>query len=555
MVKVSTDSIVIKTDQVSRLFDKNDLSGIRIRSSKNCCTPVEKEFTFCTAKSDCSYTTLYCTDSPGDICQDGFNDGSAPTCRDTNFVYIYKFYFEINGVKYNALSSTDSFDIRDAAAMTALKAKLLKWLGEQSCVNTGVDITVKKTGSNYCVKITFTELPYGYVPDYIQIRGKDICYAKSYFDCVSTDNVDPCLADDYARCLDFKLRIPLVEGSYRLYNITFQKPNCDKEIVQFEQTIGESSTEYYDFTYQIGKTVDFRDLYAQLNTWLTDNEYSGTFTISVLNGELILDFEGLTLGLLPVSWSYLDPEKYSVGNFECVSLTPLTPTCVWTADISDTGDCNAVSGKSYYAYVTKWVEGSVAPTPSGISSVDISDTAALLTVLKSAFPDGIVSVDTKIKIRDSKFIPDAVFVQRPDGTTEKIKFTCTNLSHVCDSDSEDTSDVGFTQDSIIIYPGLYGQTTIEDGIYPVEIVYVSRNGDLTTERYCVFQGAEIECKILCVIEGNPESDVHHLYEVLKFAGDCYDCDCSKACLIYKELVRKINKELNAQGKSDQCFTC
>jgi hypothetical protein len=99
--------------------------------------------------------------------------------------------------------------------------------------------------------------------------------------------------------------------------------------------------------------------------------------------------------------------------------------------------------------------------------------------------------------------------------------------------SED-SGVSLAFSELVLSPELFNKLEFIDGIYSVEVIVKSDEGDII-ESSCAFVDCTLKCKLVQHYIDNPTSNLYHLYELIDEAIRCNTCSCQDACDIYRSL--------------------
>ena len=136
----------------------------------------------------------------------------------------------------------------------------------------------------------------------------------------------------------------------------------------------------------------------------------------------------------------------------------------------------------------------------------------------------------------------------PSTTTITLDITCnctgTPLSITIDElgDLEYSGGVAsFVIDSTILEQAT---STIDDGIYHIELTVNKDSGEYYNAEVCVGILCTAKCEVVEYLASNLSSDIHKYIQVLdEWINDCDACDCSKACIVYTYLRKLLNEEI------------
>ena len=100
--------------------------------------------------------------------------------------------------------------------------------------------------------------------------------------------------------------------------------------------------------------------------------------------------------------------------------------------------------------------------------------------------------------------------------------------------------------SFVIDPTALSQndSTLDDGIYHIELTIVKDTGEYYNAELCVAIVCIAACDSISYLANNLSSDIHKYVVALEdWVNNCDACDCSKACIIYKYLRKILDDEI------------
>lgn len=109
---------------------------------------------------------------------------------------------------------------------------------------------------------------------------------------------------------------------------------------------------------------------------------------------------------------------------------------------------------------------------------------------------------------------------------------------LCDNETSDTivaGDVDGSGNWTLDTTALFGEATLDDGIYGFKLVIKKTDGSIITEYNCLFIDNETTCKIAEKVATSGDSELALYGYLLTYAQNC-DCDCSDLCIIYKKVL-------------------
>lgn len=136
----------------------------------------------------------------------------------------------------------------------------------------------------------------------------------------------------------------------------------------------------------------------------------------------------------------------------------------------------------------------------------------------------------------------------PDTTTITLDITCNCASTPLSITIDELSDLEYAGGvaSFIINPTVLSQltSTIDDGVYHIELTVNKDSGEYYNAQVCVGILCTAKCETVTYLAENLGSDIHKYVEVLdEWINYCDACDCSKACIIYSYLRKLLDEEI------------
>lgn len=106
----------------------------------------------------------------------------------------------------------------------------------------------------------------------------------------------------------------------------------------------------------------------------------------------------------------------------------------------------------------------------------------------------------------------------------------------------------FTSTISITSTSITSLDSFSTGVYKIEMVIKKSDGSYHKESQCRFIDCdEMECRVITDFEAKPENAL--LYQALKAFSACPQCDCSKICKIYNELIPEDTNECGCNESS------
>lgn len=128
-----------------------------------------------------------------------------------------------------------------------------------------------------------------------------------------------------------------------------------------------------------------------------------------------------------------------------------------------------------------------------------------------------------------------------------------NVTHNCGTaltiTIDSTDDFEYADDvaSYVLTPEILGQSsdsTLEDGVYHIELTVVKEDGAYYNVSVCVALVCIAACEAVSYLANNLGSDIHKYVVALEdWVNSCDACDCSKACIIYTFLRKLLDDEV------------
>lgn len=94
---------------------------------------------------------------------------------------------------------------------------------------------------------------------------------------------------------------------------------------------------------------------------------------------------------------------------------------------------------------------------------------------------------------------------------------------------------------LTILPEDIGETaTIPDGVYSFTLT--ETNVDITREFACHWVDCSTTCRLADYILEHPDTNIYAYIMGLQFMNTCAEVDCKDYCLMYDELISKLNED-------------
>lgn len=98
----------------------------------------------------------------------------------------------------------------------------------------------------------------------------------------------------------------------------------------------------------------------------------------------------------------------------------------------------------------------------------------------------------------------------------------------------------------IINPTIVSQSnsTLNDGIYHIELTVVKDSGEYYNASLCVGIVCTASCDAITYLANNLNSDIHKYVVALEdWVNQCSECECDDACIIYTYLRKLLDDEV------------
>lgn len=138
----------------------------------------------------------------------------------------------------------------------------------------------------------------------------------------------------------------------------------------------------------------------------------------------------------------------------------------------------------------------------------------------------------------------------PDTTTITLDITYNCGSTPISITIDELGDLSYSDGvaSFVIDPTTVNQSTstLDDGIYHIELTVVKDAGDYYNAEMCVGVLCVASCDAITYLSNNLESDIHkYVVAIEDWVNSCDACDCSKACIIYTYLRKLLDDEVES----------
>lgn len=552
-------SVKLASPTLAKAFASGTLTKVKLSARHNCCDGrfFDKELDFEYPEPVCDWSVFFATDvvDPA-ICVSP--DGQ--TCVDKFYTELKAVYISAGGALINVITQT--YDISVATA-SAIQADIDAQLANEGYHAAASQVTITDRGSgNWGIEVLIEGLPRGVVPNSIIMGNSTVCFARPYFTCDTGVEGAECVQFESAYDLHRKGTV-----NYSLWYLLVVNPGTGT---------AEKITFNFNFAYDINSptSIDFTAVKSAVEAWFDFRGVTGvTFDITLVNGRISTVFSGHYEGFEPIRFfleNKTQEEVYQI-EYNCTEFTVPQPTCEFVATVE-----TKFPGKEGSAVVGVYL----FPEPGGIltniiagNSYDISmetERDDLIAAIEAwfaanAWPDVVAAITVEdgigagsvFKVSISNFVGEVygVTTYTNVGRTETYEFICGDIDYIPSEYSPDK--IVFTPEGLMLMPPFFGGSgVVPDGVYAINLVTETKDGIKTTERACVFVDCQIKCDLISAMAKDPTSDLHHYYEAIKYAEECPDCECEKACVLYKELLTRVGKLLNKDvGICEPCSNC
>lgn len=557
------EDFYIASEQAKRLFTTNDLASVTLDVTRNCCSgeAIQTDFEFEFPDLNCIYKADFCTfNSNTGICikPDGVD---ADTCYDMFYTTFRRLYVSINGETVSAVKG--EYDITDPLVVGELNEEINQFFKDEgySGVTATMTVTTANGDVDYCISISIEGLPNGVVPESFVIGNETPCFALPLFECVFEGRGD-CVEQTASLSLDRFRDIKGTKVYPTFYN--FVTITVDNNGVEQELQLGN------DFIYYVPTptSVDFTGVNNYFKAVYNNAGFDADFDVSIdINHNLIIKVSNYTAEPKYITLFYPPPiESFGVDNFTCSAYEDPLPTCDWKTEIIrglDDSDIKTIStlfiqddnlaapisilSKPYDLFVPRQRSEFVDEvngwfTNNGYTGeIEVTVTADKITLEINNISEGLT--------------PYSALLASGDGNIYEFLFYCGNITNIPDTVTYNPLVLEYRPDYIIVKPGYFGTTELKDGIYNFVLTIVGKDGTIYTEHFCYFVDDETKCNIIKALVKDPNSRVHHYYEAILHASDCNDCDCAKACELYRYLLTNLNTILNGKQQMCRCYNC
>lgn len=470
-------------------------------------------------------------------------------CLDGDFFKIRELHLSYNQVVTQLLKKI--YNMRIASDRAELKKIIEKYLNDR-CKKGKVDISytldLESQTQKECYEITIYDVSNNLLP--IKLISENItetCESTRFFTCSHYENISNCDGDQYTRCSELKVSIPLDKKLYRFDKIVFESKGCiDRSIQLFSGTNGYVEIDNTGISY-VGNLAHIRNAiishYSSLSTPInvTVNIVANVLTIKIIGDNRLeipkeIFFRNIT-------------DSISMGyEFVCSKYDFGITDCEWAVEFESGYDC----GYGLFGYVSIKSNHQSVPLIVLQDSINLYQESdeAIINSLQNYFTGSTVEITRtdgilpksiiRIVVKNTDKTPHELIILK-GGKKECYKFSCDNLYYT--KQIECKNSVTFTESSIYIFPEIFGLEKFRPGVYSFKVQLVDIDGNCTNKEYCVYNGEGITCLLPDAVKSNPETKAVMLHETLLASKDCDQCDCETLCAIYKSLVSELSSSI------------
>lgn len=555
--------IRLESETLANAFQAGELKKVTLEAVHNCCDnrQFSKELDFVYPDPVCDWTVFYATDlvDPA-ICVTP--DGA--TCVDKFYLMLEGVYISSNGSLINVLNQEYNISSTQESTIVADIDNNLKNLGYVRA-SSYVEILDRGNG-DFSISITIAGLPNGIVPQSIKMGNTTPCYARPYFQCIGSEPGAVCVEYESVYPFPDKTNPGLnLAKAYFIDYFLLTNPNT---------ALSERVTVNFAFNYDINnpQSIDFTPLTSIINSWLVLRGLSEiTFSVSISNGALRVKFSGEHDVFTPIRLFLQNTTDGTATQmeFNCSEFSVPNPVCEWQSIVETIRGDYLVKN-----IVGLWLE----PSPGAYIQnaltqaydiTNLSDRQNMITEIETYFdnlgyPDVTAVIDQEdgldtdslYRVRIAGYPNRVYFLKTLDtsGDYEDADFFCGDIDFI--PAGYDPTEIELIPEGLLVKaPFFGGSDAIPDGVYAIKLVVDKEDLTKTTERSCVFVDCVTRCNMVAALQKDLESDIHHYYEAIQNAADCDDCECEKACVLYAELLRKINQILGRDDEPCSCAGC
>lgn len=528
--------ITLKNDYISQVFNSNDISQVEVVGQRNCCST--------------SYTNTVDFELPEEPCEyKGFYYYN--TANGDNETWIRTFTMNVRGNIVNIVPLDQNvffngvIDIEDVVN---------DWLTDNGYSDATFTVTAYPNDAGLptalAYELGFTGLPSGVFPvqlDAVAYPDGD-CFITVPFICQNLDN-----------CSKLTATYTMATGKDVYTIASFTVLNYTTGLVETVELVDLSGTYTGpSFTYNTAAPVipyssidNVVEQFIAAGVGGGDNPVTlDLMTVNTTTHDIIFEFSDnnddyRVIGVSIYKGATPGSQDREFSQSYCTEEIDPTVDCEYSVEF-DTTDISGIMSILMNNDV-------FLPYPIIANSYTLAQLASLETEVEnwltnnggSAQDFDTVSANDRLTFTFTEMaeenVPFSVSVINSDLTQNTYYFQCTQLLSVPNPDQYDPTKIEYSYGDIIVYPEFFGQTdTFEDGIYSLQLEVTLLNGDKYVEEVCIFSDKDIKCKVADAMYLNPKGMYYQLFESIKFAESCNDCDCQQMCDIYKELLTQLN---------------